>query len=813
MRLPRQCVYIPCNACARSIVQVCSFEWLIIMHKLKTFALLLLIASALAIGGGAIWLFQNEDKAEAAVLIALSERLKTNAHIESIHLDIWSSFPRVSLILENMYVLGSGIHSDTLLKTHQLALECNALKLIQGQYELQALRLENAEINLVPNRQGQWNTDVWKPSEDSLSTSLFAIDDLIVKSTVLTLDDRQITIEEAMASLAWSDEILSATGHGQINAFTSADWSTDLPLTWEAACTYNAETEQLGVSVDNADWIGASWTTKMRHQESKWKIEGEAKNLSFREVLTLIELPSPWNEMKSDAVVNGKWFWEDGTFKSNWQIDPSQWRVPFAGDPQFELDLNASGKLWLKYENNMWRADLPALSMATKGIQWHGAVHDFLLNRGTFIAKGTGEIDWNAWNAMPSPLQWTGKRPQNGTTSWTGTIAAMENNTWSVDADWKAADWLGVANGIPWGFDGKGEINDDRLFTENWTAQWDASRITGSLTFPEPLEQLREQTMRLECNVETDHWTFAATESRSDSSLNLEDLQLPGGSDLTIQASIDRLQYGLWAIENVGFSSQLTPERWNVKRFSATTLSGTMVGDASIEFQSPEQAIVVAHPTFSGCDLHELFFAFEDFDQKTLRAEHLTGTFDASGSIQFEWPKNLRWQPQTLDVLGTVSIAGGTLKNLEAFDDIADYLKENRMMAPLVDPDDLRSRLRYVELESLESAVYISKESVQLPSLDIRSSAMNISLEGAYGFDESLDYTLGFAMRDLRNSRNDEFGVIEDDGLGQRFFIAMEGTLDEPVYSWDRDAQKDHRRENLQREKELLKTLFRRSSN
>jgi hypothetical protein len=187
--------------------------------------------------------------------------------------------------------------------------------------------------------------------------------------------------------------------------------------------------------------------------------------------------------------------------------------------------------------------------------------------------------------------------------------------------------------------------------------------------------------------------------------------------------------------------------------------------------------------------------------------------FEASGSIQFEWPRDLSWQPKTLDVLGTVSVADGTLKNLEAFDDIADYLTENRMMAPLVDPDDLRNRLRYVELENLESAVYISKETVQLPSVDVRSSAMNISLEGAYGFDESLDYTLGFAMRDLRNTRNDEFGLIEDDGLGQRFFIAMDGTLDEPRYSWDRDAQKDHRRENLQREKELLKTLFRRSSN
>jgi hypothetical protein len=164
-------------------------------------------------------------------------------------------------------------------------------------------------------------------------------------------------------------------------------------------------------------------------------------------------------------------------------------------------------------------------------------------------------------------------------------------------------------------------------------------------------------------------------------------------------------------------------------------------------------------------------------------------------------------------VLGKATIAGGKLKNLEAFDDIADFLAENRMMAPLVDPEDLRKRLKFVEFDNLESAVYITKESVQLPQIDIRSTAMNISLAGIYGFDESLDYTLGFAMRDLRGGRVDEFGEIEDDGLGQQFFIAMDGSIDSPQYSWDRDAQKNHRRENIQREKELLKTLFRRSSN
>jgi hypothetical protein len=99
----------------------------------------------------------------------------------------------------------------------------------------------------------------------------------------------------------------------------------------------------------------------------------------------------------------------------------------------------------------------------------------------------------------------------------------------------------------------------------------------------------------------------------------------------------------------------------------------------------------------------------------------------------------------------------------------------------------------------------------RLAEVQIRSSAMNISLEGSYTFDGTLDYTLGFSMRDLRHRGNGEFGPIEDDGLGQQFFIQMNGNVNSPDYSWDRKAQRNHRKNNFQREKELLKSLFKRS--
>ena len=54
----------------------------------------------------------------------------------------------------------------------------------------------------------------------------------------------------------------------------------------------------------------------------------------------------------------------------------------------------------------------------------------------------------------------------------------------------------------------------------------------------------------------------------------------------------------------------------------------------------------------------------------------------------------------------------------------------------------------------------------------IESSAMNVAIEGTYDFDSNIDYTLGFALRDLRAGASDAFGEMEDDGLGNQFFFA-----------------------------------------
>ena len=285
------------------------------------------------------------------------------------------------------------------------------------------------------------------------------------------------------------------------------------------------------------------------------------------------------------------------------------------------------------------------------------------------------------------------------------------------------------------------------------------------------------------------------------------------GMRAACEVAIGRLRYDDWELTNAKFALEGDENGWSVPHFRAETLDGLMSGDGVLTLEpGARSGKILLHPTVATCNLPKLFEAFDNFDQTTLRAEHLTGTFDASGSVQFTLDQAFNWQPESLDVLGSASIHSGELSNLEAFQEIADYLRSNRLMAPLVDPDDLANRLEHVQFEQVESPIYISAGTVQLPHTEIRSSAMDITLEGQYRFDSSIDYTLGFAMRDLRAADESEFGTITDDGLGHQFFISMTGTVENPEYGWDREAQKNHRKENFQREKDLLKELFRKST-
>ena len=171
------------------------------------------------------------------------------------------------------------------------------------------------------------------------------------------------------------------------------------------------------------------------------------------------------------------------------------------------------------------------------------------------------------------------------------------------------------------------------------------------------------------------------------------------------------------------------------------------------------------------------------------------------------WGLDGSWHNEHMTASLQTSIAHGELIGFEVFEDVADYLSEHRLIAPGRSRGPAKAA-ESIQFNPVSQRVEVRQQSVRLPMTVIESSAMNVAVGGTYSFDETIDYTLGFALRDLRAGASDAFGEMEDDGLGSQFFLKMQGPIAQPEYKYDREAAKRHRREAIQAEKERLKEAW-----
>ncbi|HBP45191.1 MAG TPA: hypothetical protein DD635_04770 [Flavobacteriales bacterium] len=768
----------------------------------KTSALIwgILATILLLTGAGATWLTLNKDRLAQTLIERLEAHLLTDVHIDHIDLDIWSHFPHVSIVLHNTYLLGSHSPADTLMTAQELSVACNAFQLIGGNYNLTAVDLYNASLSIVSRADG-WNTQVWSAGDGANQHENFAIDHLALESVSLSVDGKDVFVDDATLHLNWTETGLMAAGKGQLASVEAGAFSTEKPLTCSGKLDWNFTTDTAHVAVTSLTWFGLKASLQATLNDI-WTAKGAIESVSLEALREFVTLPADYESLDSDATADGKFTWDGQSFKSNWTVLPELWDIPFGENM---LNIRGEARVWLKFEGGTWRADAPHVALNTNGANWSGKVERILFDVGSFEATGSGMIQWPQVDLQSI---YEGDWPQKGQLSWDGMIKRKRNGTMDWNGSWMLTEGSGTLNGTPWTATGSGFFNGTDFVTETLEGTWDEIALTGNFKGQIPLEEPRRS-----------NWTGSLVlpqlnfNSSDTGSIALATVRLPFGMRAQCDVAVENIQYDGWQLGSADFAVEGDHGGWLVPRFRAETLDGLIHGDGVLSFNHEvESAEILLHPTAESWDLTQLFEAFNNFNQNTLRAEHLTGSFDASGSVQFNIDSVCNWVPSSLDVLGTASIDSGEVHNLEAFQDIANYLRGNRLMAPLVDPDDLAQRLEYVQFEHVESPIYISKGTVQLPHTVIRSSAMNITLEGQYNFDSSMDYTLGFAMRDLRASSESEFGEIADDGLGHQFFVSMTGTVVKPQYNWDREAQKNHRRENFQREKDLLKDLFRKSS-
>jgi hypothetical protein len=238
-------------------------------------------------------------------------------------------------------------------------------------------------------------------------------------------------------------------------------------------------------------------------------------------------------------------------------------------------------------------------------------------------------------------------------------------------------------------------------------------------------------------------------------------------------------------------------------------------GALTIEEKSPEVFTISTQLASDNIEFKALFKEWNNFEQTVISEDNIYGKVHVL--LDFSAPFDLKTGVLKKAIKSQIQlkIIGGRLKNVSAFKSITESLKTSaaKYILRKNNINELEKKLLDLKFETLENTFVIQNGQLEIPKMIIHSNALDMELYGKHDFDNTIDYHFDFRFREIKTQKNqEEFGQIIDDNTGVRVFIHMYGNIDSPTIEWDQDAKKEQARENREAAKQdaksILKTEF-----
>lgn len=774
-------------------------------------------------GAGGAWIWSHAEEWKMKGVAAVNTHLNGEVQPSAIHVSWWHGFPNVSIDLIDVVVLEA--HGDTVGTLDRVGLELNLWTLVAGSPVVSSVVVDGGALHARVTASGELN----------LATIVHA--DLADTSGVAVDIERVVVHNLALHGISEREgwRVSGIVDHADLQDLNRSPWQVDVeasdlllqglqgvdlrPFALDLDATLQpTEDGMFAEGTSTVQGIRASWNVQLPSSEP-WAADVHLPKVKLSDAARLAT-STPWQD---HLVLEGAWEvrlqLRPSAVQATWDLSPGTFQVATTWTGlTMAVHGQCEGQGTASWDGAATAWSVDRASVSGPGWRWDGALSPN--DPSGYRISGTASLDmatpfasWipNVTADVQSILPHAGDLFLEGDVAWQSTGHLRD-----VNARATLQNWVGTFDGIPYALDTHSlRVDNHTLRCDTATISWGANVAAFHDVAMSTQDLLTHGRWRGEAHVNAQHldvgaillaWDHLELPEATEATL------LPAGSDVELHLESPDVRWDALLGENLAARARITDRVLTLRSltFGALEGSATLEGTLKPGLSGWQFALRGALDNVS---LVKLFSTYDNFGQTMIRHDHLGGALSSAGNLTMSWGLDGSWHPEHLTGSLQTSINHGRLRRLETFDEIADYLRDHRLMAPLVDPEDLRSRLKDVAFDPVSQRVDVRGEAVWLPMTVIQSSAMNVAVEGTYGFDSAIDYTLGFALRDLRATASDGVGVMEDDGLGSQFFLRMHGPVDNPEYSYDREAAKAHRKDAIQAEKDRLREALRNRSN
>lgn len=829
------------------------------MKLLKRIVLSLLFLFLVVAGTLAVITFAYEKEVKDYMITQLNASLKTQVIIDGkdINLSLFRDFPYASLSFKNVVMLeaplGNGtdkkgnkkfLKQDTLFSVGGISLQFNILDILRKKYSIRKIAAENGRVKLRVGADNSANWDVWSSSSDSASQtseSAFNLEKFIFKDISLAYVDRKhaknisCIIRSGAIAGQFTDKEYDLTIAGDVLAnhflIDSVNYLDNKPVKMD-----------MNLKVDNEKDVYEFSDALVYLSDLKIQVEGrytsgavtdlmdislKGKDMDIQSVLSL--LPEKYHQSISDYDSDGEFY---GSARISGKLDD-------ANSPAVKADFGIT-----KAEITQLSSGIVLKDVHVIGNYFYSASQDFLELKTFSAALANGKVAGNIrmenlaaptidaaltadllledvrhltkmdtiWNypiasfagAVKINMKYKGKLSNSGKYS----RSDFEHMLLSGDMTLENAG-LQIRNSAL-SFDsinGSFVLNDNSVTVNSFSGRTPRSDfyLKGELKNILAYSLTDDADVNVDAVFQSGNFDlneFLLNQQESSKRDTVYNIHFSPRMNFNLNTDIGHLVFRRFEANKLHGTFQLRNQKLIGDPISFSTMDGMVTASGMIDGSGDSVLLVTCSASLKKLNINKLFYELEDFGQSTMTHDNLKGIGTAEVQFASVWKSDLSVDLNRIYAHSTLTVEKGELLKFEPMKALSKYIEV--------------SELEDIKFPTMQNVIEIREQKIFIPRMDIQSSALDLTLSGVHTFNNDLDYHIKVLLSDIlfqkarkAKKENSEFGVVEDDKSGRTsLFVSMTGTVDNPVFKYDKQGAKQNLKENIAEEKHTLKQIL-----
>ncbi len=732
--------------------------------RVKRILLLIILLLVLCFLSAFVFVWANQEKIKQVAIKEINKSLLTEVMVKEIDVEFFSSFPMVSVVFSDVVIndVLDSLKQDKFVAVKELGVRFNLFDILSGHYIAKKIFVENGQVNLRINSQGESNYVFWKQSEEKSTDSDFAF-----ALNSVEFKDIEFSFRNDISRLFFKARADEVSAKGDFSSkFQDLDLKADLileafafdelkisnpqPLICDIEAYNNTEKALLSIRKAEVylnemlfDLAGAY----SYNNQSMIDLTLLGKQIDLKEVVSIFALNSQdiLKGFQSEGLVNFSLTLKGELSKSTLPEINANFDIVKGGLRNKKLNVNCQN-ITLKgsYSNGENRN--------SKTSQLKIDNFSLKLNNGFFegrlLVSDFSDIKIDA--EVKTSLMLEDIKPflkQDSLQVLKGNISANLKIKTKIQ-DFNSLICSGKAKIKNFGFkdlrlplvvvDNMScdiTFDNKKILIEQLSALFNSEQLKASAVI---------QDKKIKADVDLNRYKF---------------------NDLVLQNIKGKLEYS----NNVVSTNDL---KFDVFQ------GGVSTKDCKLIFGEKEN-VLNASCQVKNINIKQTFKTLKNFSQNVITDKNLDGTLSANGRLNLYFDKDFNFLSDKSSFNINYSISKGRLKDFSLMKKLSLFVEEEA--------------LKDVRFENIESSLQFNNSSLNFEPIKVKTNIVDFECFGKHDLNNKIDYQ--FAINLLRNTK---------------VFVKVEGFINDPKFKFNLQSDMKKVKEKVNQDKsEIIKSIDR----